>query len=540
MSSSSDAAGPRDRGWIGRDFLASIVVFLVALPLCMGIAIASGVSPALGLVTGIVGGLVVGVIAGSPLQVSGPAAGLAVLCWEVVQEHGLAVLGVVVLASGVLQVVAGILGLGRWFRAVSPSVIQGMLSGIGVLIFASQFHVMVDDAPPGGGLENLATIPSAIRSGLFPMAGDSHHLAAAIGALTIVALFGWERLRPPSLRFLPGSLVAISAASVAAVALRLPIVFVDVPHELASSLTFPTWGALARLGDAPILAEAVAFALIASAETLLCATAVDRMHDGPKTNYDRELLAQGIGNTICGAVGALPMTGVIVRSSANVEAGGTTRLSAILHGAWLLAFTVGVPFVLALIPRAGLAAILVYIGLKLFNFPALRRLWTVSRSELAIAIATIVTIVVTDLLTGVLLGLVLSALELLYTFSHLEMTVSRRAPRDGAPPRVDLYLEGAATFVRLPALADVLEGLPPGAEVHLHLGSLAYVDHASLELIGSWRAQHEGGGGRVVLEWDDLASRFGRRLALASVRPGTVAEGGGDAEDAAARRADAG
>ena len=150
------------------DLLASIVVFLVALPLCMGIAIASGVPPALGLISGILGGLVVGFLAGCPLQVSGPAAGLAVMVYEMIQAHGIAMLGPLVLMAGLIQLVAGLLKAGQLFRAISPSVIYGMLAGIGVLIFGSQFHVMVDDKPKGNGLQNLMSIPDAIYKGAFP------------------------------------------------------------------------------------------------------------------------------------------------------------------------------------------------------------------------------------------------------------------------------------------------------------------------------------------------------------------------------------
>jgi len=393
-----------------------------------------------------------------------------------------------------------------------------MLSGIGVLGYPNHVHVGNGQDPPGDGLENLWTIPRAIWSGVFPLEGDSHHLAAGVGLVTIASLVSWERLRPRSLRWVPGSLVAVVVAAGAAAAFALPIVYVAVPDRLADSFTYPTLGTLVRLGEAPILAEVVAFALIASAETLLCATAVDRMHDGPRTHYDRELLAQGVGNVLCGVLGALPMTGVIVRSSANIEAGARTRLSAVLHGAWLLALVVALPGVLALIPRAGLAAILVYIGLKLVNLPALKRLYRVSRTELGIAVATIVIIVVTDLLTGVLAGIVLSALKLLYTFSHLEVTTTRSGQEGEPGRRVDVYLDGAATFVRLPTLADTLENVPERADVHLHLGRLAYVDHASLELIGTWQDQFEKNGGRVTIEWDELRARFGWRLALSRVR----------------------
>ncbi|HLV20075.1 MAG TPA: SulP family inorganic anion transporter, partial [Polyangiaceae bacterium] len=157
MTAASPRA-PEGRSY-GRDFLASVVVFLVALPLCLGIAIASGAPPALGLITGIVGGLVVGTIGGAPLQVSGPAAGLTVIVWDLIQSHGLPALGVIVLLGGLIQIAAGVLRLGRYFQAVPPSLVYGMLAGIGVLIFSSQFHVMVDDTPKGGGLENLLSIP---------------------------------------------------------------------------------------------------------------------------------------------------------------------------------------------------------------------------------------------------------------------------------------------------------------------------------------------------------------------------------------------
>src|SRR5918997_814771 len=156
------------------DFIGSIVVFLVALPLCMGISIASGVPPALGLITGMVGGIIVGSLAGAPLQVSGPAAGLTVLVFEIVRDHGSAALGPVVLLAGLVQFIAGLLKVGGWFRAMSPAVIYGMLAGIGVLIFASQFHVMLDDKPKGSGIRNLLSIPTAIFNGVFPLDGSPH------------------------------------------------------------------------------------------------------------------------------------------------------------------------------------------------------------------------------------------------------------------------------------------------------------------------------------------------------------------------------
>src|SRR5687768_9006751 len=177
MSKHDEQPGSGQRAW-GRDLMSSLVVFLVALPLCMGISIASGAPVAAGLVTGIIGGIVVGTLAGSPLQVSGPAAGLTVLIWQFVQAHGVAMLGAAVLIAGLIQILAGLLKFGQWFRAISPAVIQGMLAGIGVLIIGSQTHVLVDDGPKGSGLNNLLSIPSAIWKGLMPIEGNTHHLAA--------------------------------------------------------------------------------------------------------------------------------------------------------------------------------------------------------------------------------------------------------------------------------------------------------------------------------------------------------------------------
>lgn len=480
---------------LSRDFMASIVVFLVALPLCMGVAIASGVPPALGLVTGIIGGIIVGALAGQPLQVSGPAAGLAVMVWQLVNDYGLKGLALAVLIAGLIQLAAGLAGLGRWFRAVAPAVIQGMLAGIGVLIFASQIHVMMDATPLGGGLENLLGIPRAFYEGVFPIDGNARHIAAVIGLITIGSIVLWNKHRPTRLKLLPGALIGVIIATTLATVMSLPIVYVQAPDSLAGALNWISADALSLLGEASFWGAAIGLAIIASAETLLCATAVDRIHDGPRTNYNKELWAQGVGNILCGVVGALPMTGVIVRSSANVEAGGQTRASAILHGLWILVLVALLPGLLALIPRSALAGILVYTGWKLLGLPALKKLAQNGRSEVVIWAATVITIVAVDLLTGVIVGFALSLGRLLLTFARLEVRV---APREG---HYDLYLEGAATFMSLPKLAESLEALPHDARVHVHLDGVAYIDHACIEIIEAWQERHSG---EISLETDRL------------------------------------
>ncbi len=491
-----------------KDLLASVVVFLVALPLCMGISIASGMPPTAGIITGILGGIVVGSLAGSPLQVSGPAAGLSVLVLQFVQANGAEMLGVVVLFAGLLQFAAGTFKLGQWFRAVSPAVIHGMLAGIGVLILVAQFHVMLDGKPLGTGIQNLIGIPGALLAAI--QAGDHTLKAGAIGLLTILTIAGWS-FAPKAWRMMPAPLVGVIVAMLAAWLLGLSdINYVNVPDNIWSTVVFPTPENLMRIVEAPILIGAISIAFIASAETLLCATAVDQMHSGPRTKYDKELTAQGVGNTLCGLLGVLPMTGVIVRSGANVDAGAVTRASAILHGVWLLLFASVLPFTLSYIPISALAAVLVYTGYKLAYPKIVPTLQKYGTSEVAIYFITIATIVATNLLAGVVVGLVLSLIKLLYAFSHLEV----QKTEDPKNNRVDLRLKGAATLIRLPMLASELEQLKPNTHVHVHIDDLDYIDHACIDLLSNWDRQHRTTGGSLDIEWDGLTEKYKARSRL--------------------------
>lgn len=485
------------------DLLASIVVFLVALPLCMGIAIASGVSPAAGIISGIIGGLIVGVISGSPLLVSGPAAGLVVLVWELIKDFGLEALGFVIAGAGLLQILGGVLGVGRWFRAVSPAVVNGMLAGIGVLIFASQFHVMVDDTPRASGLANLLSIPEAIYKGIVPIDGSSHHIAAVVGLITIISLIVWDKFKPSKLKLIPGALVGVTIATILDAAMSLPIKNVDLPANLFEAASITPLSAFSGFTDPKLLFAIVGLAFVASAESLLSAVAVDRMHTGPRSRFDRELLAQGVGNTLCGMVGALPITGVIVRSSANVLAGARTRLSTIMHGVWLLLFVISLPFVLEKIPIAALAAILVHTGYKLVNIDNAKQVARYGWMPLGIYLVTLSTIVAVDLLTGVLAGIGLSVLKLIYKVTRLWVRVE-----EGKDGRIDLYLEGAATFLKLPALAHALEKIPNGSQVHLHIQRLIYIDHSCMDLLRIWEKQQAETGTKLLVEWDELHQRY--------------------------------
>ncbi len=492
---------------IMKDLLASLVVFLVALPLCMGIAIASGVPPALGIATGIIGGLVVGFLSGSPLQVSGPAAGLAVIVFEVIHDFGAPMLGPILLGAGLIQFIAGRLRLGQWFRAISPAVVYGMLAGIGVLITAGQFHVMIDDKPRASGLHNLLAIPESLGKAFFPPEGSGHHIAAAIGLLTFLATLLWDRFRPKSLKSVPGTLVGVVLGVAVTALFNLPIKHVAIPADLLSVFALPTKENLLQLLNGRALLTVLTVAVVASAETLLSAAAVDKMHDGPRSQLDKELTAQGIGNVLCGLIGALPMTGVIVRSSANVQAGAKTRLSAIFHGVWLLAFVLLFPSVLRAIPMASLAAILVFTGFKLMDLKHLRSLKAYGRVPVVIYLATILGIVAVDLLTGVMIGLCLSVLQLIWKATRLDV----HAVAHPQLQRSDVYLRGLATFIGLPGLVRVLEKIPASHAVHLHIQDLYHIDHTCLDLLKETAARRLGQGGSLEVHWDELQERHNLR-----------------------------
>lgn len=479
-----------------RDFAASIVVFLVAMPLCMGIAIASGVPAEKGLITGIIGGIVVGALAGSPLQVSGPAAGLAVIVFEIVRDLGLSALGPILILAGAIQVLAGVLKVGGWFRAISPAVVHGMLAGIGVLIVVGQFHVLFDAKPLPDGLSNLTAMPARLL-GLIPDGSlVAAELAFAVGVLTIGFMVGWEKLRPQSLRLVPGALIGVLASTFAVVASGLPVARVDVPMNIASAISLPT-DLLGSWANPAILTAALVIAFIASAETLLSAAAVDKMHGGVRTDYNKELRAQGVGNLLCGVAGSLPMTGVIVRSSANVQAGAVTRASAIMHGAWIFAFVALLPFLLREIPMAALAAVLVVTGWRLVHFGHVISLFRNYGLLPALIWATTLIVVVTaDLLTGVLVGIALSLLELVPHLRGLQLRIDAR--QDGAAHVITL--EGVASLLTLPKLAAALEKAPQSGSVALDVSAVRAIDHTSAELISDWRKQRERGGRQTIVQ----------------------------------------
>ncbi|GIF10007.1 carbonic anhydrase [Actinoplanes teichomyceticus] len=459
-----------------RDLPASIVVFLIAIPLSLGIAAASGAPLLAGLVAAVVGGIVAGAIGGAPLQVSGPAAGLTVIVAGAVADFGFAGTAAIVAVAGVVQILLGVSRLGRAALALSPAVVHGMLAGIGLVIALSQVHVLLGGAPQSSAWRNLRELPGQIV--------EHHGVSTLLGLLTVAILLLWPRYVKISL--LPAALVAVVTVTALAWFTGADVTRVDLPDEPLAELVTPVWP------DAPLHQITVAvftIALVASVESLLSAVAVDRMHDGPRAQLNRELVAQGTANTVSGLLGGLPVTGVIVRSSTNVAAGARTRASAILHGVWIAVFVLLCAGLLETIPMAVLAAVLIVVGVRLISLAQIR---TYARhGELAAYAVTALGVAVIDLLTGVALGMATAAVLVLWRLTRCEMRTVQRAPGEWL-----VTITGTLAFIESARLTRELGAVPPGGDVDIEL-HLDYLDHGAFETIRNWRDAYTKTGGRV-------------------------------------------
>lgn len=468
------------------DVPASLVVFLVALPLSLGIAIASGAPPLAGLIAAIVGGIVAGALGGSPLQVSGPAAGLTVIVAGLVAEFGWAVTCAITVCAGLLQILFGFSKLGRAALAISPMVVHAMLAGIGITIALQQVHVLLAGETHSSAWHNIVAFPAHL--------GEADPAGIAIGLLVIAILVAW-RWAPAAVRKIPGPLVAIVVASAAAMVFAPGVPRIELNGSLIDALQLPglpegNWGAFA--------VGVLTVALIASVESLLTAVAVDRMQTGPRSNLDRELVGQGAANMVSGAIGGLPITGVIVRSSANVAAGARTRASSILHGVWVLVFALPFAGLATQIPMAALAGLLIVIGVQLVKITHIE---TARRTgDIGVYLVTLLGVVFLNLLNGVLLGLAMAMVMTLWRVAHAKVTAEPTGE-----DRWQVTIKGACTFLSLPRIHQALDAVPAGAQVTIRL-STTFIDHAAREFVDSWRRQHEAGGGTVVIDHDLLGT----------------------------------
>lgn len=461
------------------NILSSIVVFLVAIPLSLGIALASGAPIISGVIAGVVGGIVVGLLGGAPLQVSGPAAGLTVLVYGVVHKFGWPTACLITVIAGLMQLALGASKVARAALAISPAVVHGMLAGIGVVIAVAQFQVVLGGSPASNVLSNLGKLPTHLA--------NVNLSAVVLGLIAFAVLVIWPKL-PKQVRAVPGPLVAVLLPTVLSVALNMPVKRIELPSDLLAGIKLPQMPEGSLI--VPILTSALTIALVASVESLLSAVATDKMHRGPRANLDKELIGQGAGNALSGLLGGLPITGVIVRSSANIAAGATSRLSTILHGIWILAFVALFGGLLQSIPLAALAGLLVHVGTKLVKVQDIKEL--AQHRELPAYFATLLGVVFIDLMAGVGIGL---AISFFMVFRRMAMTEVAVSYGNGV---THVKVNGTLTFMNVPRLMKTLNTIPTGERVEMDLRA-DFMDHAAFEAIHSWERSHMDAGGYVAI-----------------------------------------
>jgi MFS superfamily sulfate permease-like transporter len=473
------------------------------MPLNLGVAVASGVPAYLGIVSGVIGALLVGGLSGAPLMVSGPDAGIGVLVLEMIHSHGIQKLGLIVFLAGLLQLILGALRGANWFRAISPAVVNGMLGGMGLMIVLTQFHIMLDDVPQKTGIDNLLMIPSAIQKGLIPVDGLSHHPAACIGSLTMIVALLWARFAKGSFKQVPAALIAIITASAVTAALKLPIQLITLPTNMLSGFDFLTVSKfLAGVNDSNMWISAATLAFVVTAQSLITATAVDNSAKNHRSKFDRELIAQGVGNMACGFLGALPVAGVLLRSMANLQSGATCKTANMMHGVLMVSTVLFFPAVLSFVPTSALAAILVLTGYRMVA-GIYTNVKEYERTELAVFATTVLAILATNLFTGLIIGFALAVIKEMMAISHLGIKLN---PMDSCG-RMVLELWGPATFLQLPKITSTLEAVPAKAEVHVRLDELTYIDHACLELLMDWGHRYREQGGEFVIDWGPFEAR---------------------------------
>jgi MFS superfamily sulfate permease-like transporter len=474
------------------DLPASVVVFLVALPLCLGIAVASDAPPVSGLIAGIVGGIVVGIASGSPLGVTGPAAGLTAIVLTAIGDLGSfpAFLSAVVIA-GLLQIVLGFLRGGVIAYYFPNSVIKGMLAGIGVIIMLKQLpHALGDDKDYMGdeGFEQPDKLNTFTE--LWYAVLNIHWGAVAIAVTCLAVMLLWERpfiQRQGFLRYLPGPLLAVLVGMGMALGFDAvppltigPGHYVDLPDITGwASLRHPDLGAMA---DPKTWATALTLAVVASLETLLCVEATDKLDPWHRTTpANRELQAQGLGNIISGLLGGLPVTQVIVRSSANIQSGGRTKLSTILHGSLLLVSVLAIPGVLRSIPLATLASVLLVVGYKLAKPAQFKTMWKAGIMQFLPFTVTVIGVAFTDLLTGVGLGLAVAVVHILWKNYKVPFHFDPHRYKPGMPIYIELSED--VTFLNKAGIKRTLSEIPDGARVVIDGGRSYDLDPDVREII---------------------------------------------------------
>ncbi|MCX4091105.1 SulP family inorganic anion transporter [Nocardia sp. alder85J] len=463
------------------DLPASVVVFLVALPLSIGIAVAAGAPVAAGLLAAVVGGLVAGLLGGSALQVSGPTASLTVIVAQSIDQFGWAATCFITMGAGLLQVLFGLSRIARGALAIAPVVVHGMLAGIGVTIALQQMHVLLGGESHSSSWSSIVDLPRQLMS--------VHGGDALVGAVVIAILLGWRYL-PPMLRMVPAPLVAVVVATGLAMVVPAGVERIYLAGSLFHDVTLPS---LPTGGWGGAVLAMVTIALIASVETLLSAVAVDRMQPGRRTDMDRELVGHGVANMVAGLVGGLPVAAVIVRSITNVKAGARSKASTMLAGVWVLVFAVALVDVVQQIPQAALAGLLIVIGLSLIKLAHIRL--ARRAGDLFVYAVTVGVVVFANLLIGMLVGLALAFALLLWRVVRVVIVA---APVPGVGERWLVSVDGSCTFLAVPRLAAELARVPDSADVTVEM-TVDFIDHAASDALYDWMQRHRELGGSVEL-----------------------------------------
>ena len=477
------------------DFASGLVVFLVALPLCLGIALASGAPPLAGIIAGIIGGIVVGFLSKSHLSVSGPAAGLTAIVLTAITDLGaFNIFLTAVLIAGLLQLLLGFIKAGSISNYFPTNVIEGMLAGIGIIIILKQIpHAIGYDSDFEGDESFLQSDGGNTFSSLLGALDYIQIGSVIITLVSLAILISWDKLNfLKRLKLVPGALVAvivgillneffIASGSSFAIS-KTHLVSLPVPSSFEDFKNIIVLPDFAGFMNPKVWIVGATIAIVASIETLLCIEAADRM-DAQKryTNTNVELKAQGIGNMLSAILGGLPMTSVVVRTSANNNAGAKSKMSAIIHGVLLLISVLTIPFLLNKIPLATLAAVLLLVGYKLAKPSIIMHFWHKGKYQFVPFIATLLAVVFTDLLKGVALGIIISIIFILRGNLKRAYRFRKEKFEDGDVIRIDLAQE--VSFLNKAAIKTTLAEIPENSRVVINASDTVYIAHDVLDLI---------------------------------------------------------
>ncbi len=477
------------------DLLSGMVVFLVALPLCLGIAIASGAPPIAGIITGVLGGLVVGTLSNSNVSVSGPAAGLIAIVLTAITDVGFEVFLVAVMIAGLIQLILGFAKAGSISSYFPSGVIEGMLAAIGIIIIKKEFpHAIGYDKAHEG---DFFALERGAETGFFTEiinAINYAHLGAIIVTVASLAILIAFNKVPAlkKIKVVPGALIVVivgilinevfkATGSSLAISqehlVTLPVA--SSVNEFLAQISSPDFSAIM---NSNVWVIGATIAIVASIESLLCLEAGDKMDPYKRySNANIELKAQGVGNMLAGLLGGLPMTSVIVRTSANVASGARTKFSTIFHGLYLMVAVLAIPGLLNKIPMASLAAILIMIGLRLASLKVIKHMWQAGRYQFIPFIVTVIAVVTTDLLKGVGIGLATSVIFILQGNMKLAYFFKKEEHHEGEVIHIDLAQE--VSFLNKAAIKQTLAHLPRNSHVIINAGNTVYIDYDVLELI---------------------------------------------------------